>query len=75
MPLKPTREENIVRLQNFFNSAEGDFALKQIDILCGYKADIFNSDPYIHAFNAGRRSAAVEIHDMLKCPVNKETKK
>lgn len=64
MPLK--KEENEKRFRSFFNGAEGDFVLEQIDILCGYNQTTFHVDPYQHAFGAGQRNAAVVIHELLE---------
>lgn len=65
------REQNIKRLRSFFNCAEGEFVMKQIDELCFYETDTFHPDPYIHAYRTGRRSVAVEIHNILE-PSKKE---
>ena len=64
--MQPKRIESIKRLKSFFGNAEGDFIMGQIDMLCGYKADTFSPDPYLHAYNAGRKSVAVEIHNILE---------
>jgi len=61
-----------VRFQNFFKVPDGDFVLEQIDMLCGYRDDVFHPDSYKHAYNSGKRSVAVAIHMLLEKNLGKE---
>ena len=61
-------DEKIRRSGNFqrvFNGKDGDFVLDEIDKFTMFKGNTFNQDPYIHAYNAGQRSMAVFIHNIL----------
>ena len=51
--------------QRLFGGKDGDFVLDEIDKLVNYKGNQFDPDPYIHAYNAGQRSMAVLIHNIL----------
>ena len=51
--------------QRLFAGKDGDFVLDEIDILMNYKGNIFDSDPYQHAYNSGQRSSAVLIHTII----------
>ncbi len=51
--------------QRLFSGKDGDFVLKEIDTLVNYKGNAFDPDPYIHAYNAGQRSMAVLIRNIL----------
>jgi hypothetical protein len=67
-------EKKAKRFQNFFNNAEGDWIIGQIDELAGYKDDTFNEDPYKHAYNTGMRSVSVKIHNILNLKLKGEEK-
>ena len=61
-------EEKIRRSANFqriFSGKGGQEVLDEIDKFTLYKGNTFNADPYIHAYNAGQRSMAVFIHNIL----------
>ena len=64
---------NLAVLQKVFNSADGILALEQIDELCGYNKNVFNPDPYKHAFNSGLQSVAVLIHNAINVKVSKDS--
>ncbi len=61
-------EAKIRRSGNFqrvFGGKGGESVLEEIDKLVNYKGNQFDPDPYIHAYNAGQRSMAVLIHNIL----------
>jgi hypothetical protein len=66
------RKLEVADFLEFFRSAAGKRALKQVDLLCKYNDDVFNKDPYIHAYLAGRRSISADIHKMLEITSRKE---
>jgi hypothetical protein len=51
--------------QRAFSGTDGEFALKEIDALTCYKSNTFDPDPYQSAYNAGQRSVAVFIHNVI----------
>ncbi|MHC4121941.1 MAG: Bbp19 family protein [Planctomycetota bacterium] len=74
---KKTVAERIHRsacFQRTFKGVDGEFVLKQLDLLVGYKSSVFDSDPYQHAYNAGQRSVAVFIHNCINQDVNEAQK-
>jgi len=61
-------EEKIRRSANFqriFSGKGGQEVLDEIDKFTLYKGNTFNADPYISAYNAGQRSMAVFIHNII----------
>ena len=71
----PTNKEEIAGIeakirrsgnfQRVFAGKDGEFVLEEIDKLVNYKGNAFDPDPYIHAYNAGQRSMAVLIHNII----------
>lgn len=57
---------NVEAFRKVFSGSGGELALEQIDGLCGYKTNIFDPDPYKHAYNAGQQSVAVLIHIIVE---------
>ena len=60
------RIENAKKFRSFFSGSGGEFALEQINGLCGYDGSTFDEDPYVHAYKAGQRSVAVAIHALIE---------
>jgi hypothetical protein len=78
MPLDENQRKEVEKrihrsaaFQRVFSGSDGKLTLDEIDMLCGYKRDTFHADPYEHAYNAGRRSAAVFIHNVIEQDVEK----
>jgi len=57
--------------QRIFRGVDGELALDEINKLCGMKNDTFDSDPYVSAYNAGRRSVAIFIDNCINQDVEK----
>lgn len=57
--------------QRVFRGADGELALDEINKLCGMKNDTFDPDPYVSAYNAGRRSVAIFIDNCINQDVEK----
>ncbi len=53
-------------LQKVFSGTNGEKALEVLDVLAGYKDDVFDADPYRHAYNAGVRSVITFIHKAIE---------
>ena len=51
--------------QRIFNGKDGKFVLDEIDRFTLYNGNTFDPDPYKHAYNAGQRSMAVFIHNII----------
>lgn len=60
-------------LQKLFSGSGGDEALELFDYLAGFKNDVFDIDPYQHAYNAGVRSVVTFIHKAIDTDVKKVT--
>jgi len=61
-------EQKIRRSSNFqklFSDKEKSLLLEEIDRFTSFRTDTFDQDPYINAYNAGKRSTAVFIHNIL----------
>jgi hypothetical protein len=58
--------------QKVFLWVDGERVVKELDKFCGFKDDTFSSDPYISAYNAGRRAVSIFIHNILEQDVEKE---
>ena len=59
--------------QRLFDKDGKEF-LEAIDAWAGYKNDTFSPDPYQAAYNAGRRSVAIFIHNVVDNDVEKAMK-
>ncbi|GAI37011.1 unnamed protein product [marine sediment metagenome] len=57
--------------QRVFRGADGELALGEIDKLCGMRNDTFDPDPYVSAYNAGRRSVGIFIDNCINEDVEK----
>lgn len=71
MPLdEETRKEvekrirRSVMFQELFRGT-GEEVLDEINMFAGMKNDTFDKDPYEHAYNAGRRSVAIFINNVI----------
>ena len=67
---KESKEEslsvkNAKIFQSFFTGLNAELVIEQFDELCGFKDDPFVPDPYVHAYNAGRKSVSVKFHKLL----------
>lgn len=65
---RESAEEKIKRSGNFqrlFSGKDGEKVLDEIDKFTMYKGNTFNQDPYVSAYNAGQRSMAVFIHNII----------
>lgn len=51
--------------QRLFRGKDGEKVLAEIDKFTMYNENTFNQDPYQHAYNAGQRSMAVFIHNII----------
>ena len=74
---RETVEKKIHRaavFQRVFTGPEGEEALKLFDDITGYRANTFDTDPYKNAYNAGVRSVALFIHNVLDGDVEKARK-
>lgn len=83
MPLELTEEQKkIVKerihrsacFQRAFKGVDGEFTLKEIDILTNYKNNTFDPNPQQAAYNAGQRSVAVFIHNCIDQDVDEARK-
>lgn len=52
--------------KHIFNTAEGQRVLRDVLDFCGLLSDGFAEDPYVTAYNAGRRSVGVYLLRMLE---------
>lgn len=71
---KESIKENIHRsacFQRVFSGKDGIEALEYFDKWTGYRNDTFKSDPYDNAYEAGRRSVAIFLHNALDGDVDK----
>jgi hypothetical protein len=50
----------------FTKDADGELVLNEINLFAGLNKDTFNEDPYISAYNAGRRSVAIFIKNCIE---------
>jgi len=55
--------------QRVFSGADGELTLKEVDRFLGYRNDTFDPDPYIAAYNAGKRAGAIFIHNAIDLDV------
>ncbi len=51
--------------QKVFRGTDGEKALKELDKWLGFRNDTFDPDPYISAYNAGRRAVAIFLHNAI----------
>ncbi len=61
-------------MQRTFKDVDGEFSLKEIDVLTHYKGNTFDPDPYQSAYNAGQRSVAVFIHNCIDQDIDEARK-
>jgi len=52
--------------KHIFNTAEGQRVLRDVLDFCGLLSDGFAEDPYVTAYNAGRRSVGVYLLEKLE---------
>ncbi len=67
-------EKNIHRSADFqrvFGGADGERVFTEIDKFCGFKDDTFSIDPYLCAYNAGKRAVSIFIHNAIEQDVEK----
>ena len=57
--------------QRVFSEPDGERVLSELDKFCGFKDDTFKPDPYVSAYNAGRRSVAIFIHNVIEQDIEK----
>lgn len=76
MPLNQDQKKEIERrihrsacFQRVFRGSDGELVLDEIDKFGGYKNDTFDPDPYIAAYNAGKRAIAVVIHNAIESDI------
>ena len=60
--------------QRTFKGSDGEETLKEIDVFSSHKNDTFDPDPYMSAYQAGRRSVSVFIHNVISQDVEKAEK-
>ena len=60
--------------QRTFKGTDGEFTLKEIDVVTYYKENAFNPDPYKSAYIAGQRSIAVFIHNCIDQDIDEARK-
>lgn len=60
-----TKIHRSANFQRLFSGKDGEFVLNEIDKFTMYKENTFNPNPHKHAYNAGQRSMAVFIHNIL----------
>ena len=63
--------EQTARIQKLFQGSDGELGLKAIDGLTGYDDNTFHSDPYKHAYNAGKRAVSVILHHLMDRDIKK----
>lgn len=78
MPLNEEQKKEVERrihrsadFQRVFRGADGERVLAEIDKLSGFKDDTFSIDPYMSAYNAGRRAVSIFIHNAIEQDVEK----
>lgn len=57
--------------QRTFSDDNGKVAFDEIDAFTSYKNDTFDLDPYMSAYNAGRRSVSIFIHNAFEGDIEK----
>ena len=57
--------------QRVFRGTDGERVFVEIDKFCGFKDDSFSIDPYLTAYNAGKRAVAIFIHKAFEEDVEK----
>ncbi len=60
--------ERSVLFEKLFHGADGENALKELDSACGKG---FDPDPYVHAYNAGKRF----LYDFIRNCINNDVSK
>ncbi len=63
--------QQTMHIQALFAGDKGGLGLKAIDGITGYNNDPFVTDPYKHAFKAGKRAVSVILRDMIDRDVKK----
>jgi hypothetical protein len=58
-------EEN-KKMQSVLRGPDGEYLLKWIDKMSGYKYGLFDPDPYVNAYNCGLRQVSAELHKILE---------
>jgi hypothetical protein len=59
-------KQKVQDFQHVFGSDAGQRVLRHLEEFCGLQSDGFAPDPYINAYNAGRRSVGVFILNWLE---------
>jgi len=78
MPLKEEQKKEIERrihrsacFQRVFKGADGELVLSEINKLCFTDRDTFDSDPYVSAYNTGRKSVGIFIENCINQDIEK----